>query len=37
MCDMKNYVAPSVQEIKLTAQEHITNSVDGYGNVGGRG
>lgn len=34
---MKYYVAPSVEEIKMTAQEHITDQVDGYGSVGGRG
>lgn len=30
---MKKYVAPSMEELKLVSQEHITSSVDGYGTV----
>ena len=36
---MKKYIAPSMEEIKLTAREAITDQVDGSGSVtgGGRG
>ncbi len=34
---MKHYVAPSVEEIKLTAVEATTDQVGGQGSIGGRG